>query len=487
MPRFAWTTSADDDDDDDDNDHKDEPWQKATDAVNQHSRSDDDDDDLDYSDDDDDDDENVHWQQFAALHHQASLGTTRFTLDDDSDNEEEEARYRRRWGYTNTNRTTTNDMLVGWTPVTHPPLHHRVDADTAPTQALLRLLCLQNNDNDNHDDDLQRFLARRQREAPPGRRLLLQDSSDPSRRSILREPNHRLVAVGPQSQSSNKVDVEESRQWLEQEHARAAHALQQLLHDQQQCAIQIQQAEQQQQQQFEAEQKEQQKQKEQKEQQQRRAAAAAAAQEEAQQQQQVQLAQQEKAERLQKQQQQRADYVSRAHQLTSQLIALQASVQPFDQNPAAAPRRLRFKKIVNGRVNTLSEHVDKIVQVATEVVQAIAAARQEDEQAQQQAQPELARGKRYLVNLLASKVIVRAQAEGFNGCVVCVCRCRLFLLFDGSMIGAAPDSYDLLFVSFTLVRSSYLHTTHTHTHVDNAGMVFHSPTCWRVWHRKAKI
>ena len=81
-----------------------------------------------------------------------------------------------------------------------------------------------------------------------------------------------------------------------------------------------------------------------------------------------------------------------------------------------------MKKIINGKVNTLSENVDKIKSVAAEVSQAIGAARAEDENIKQQVQagnrdltPEMARGKRYLVDLLSSSVIKRVQAEGFNG------------------------------------------------------------------------
>jgi hypothetical protein len=57
-----------------------------------------------------------------------------------------------------------------------------------------------------------------------------------------------------------------------------------------------------------------------------------------------------------------------------------------------------------------------------EVSQAIGAARAEDENIKQQVEagnrdltPEMARGKRYLVDLLSSSVIKRVQAEGFNG------------------------------------------------------------------------
>ena len=75
-----------------------------------------------------------------------------------------------------------------------------------------------------------------------------------------------------------------------------------------------------------------------------------------------------------------------------------------------------------GRINTLAENTQKIRQVATEVGQAIAQAREEDErikEALERKDPgytsDMARGKRYLVDLLASNTIQRIQADGFNG------------------------------------------------------------------------
>lgn len=122
------------------------------------------------------------------------------------------------------------------------------------------------------------------------------------------------------------------------------------------------------------------------------------------------------------------EYVAAAQRLVSKLVLVRESVAPFETSKLVSQRRLRMKKIVNGKVNTLSESVDKIRQVAHEVSDAIHQARQEDDQMklqmqqakaqqgqQQQVPPELGRGKRYLVDLLASSTIVRAQAEGFNG------------------------------------------------------------------------
>lgn len=118
------------------------------------------------------------------------------------------------------------------------------------------------------------------------------------------------------------------------------------------------------------------------------------------------------------------EYITRADKLIAQLKQLRASVEPFETSKPMGKRRLAMKKVVNGRVNTLSEDVAKIRAVANDVSNAIATSRQEDDQYKAQIDagnqpelytPEMARGKRYFLDLLSSKVVVRVQAEGFNG------------------------------------------------------------------------
>ena len=116
------------------------------------------------------------------------------------------------------------------------------------------------------------------------------------------------------------------------------------------------------------------------------------------------------------------NFIEKAQKLVKQLDVLQQSVEPFDKSKPMAKRRLTMKKIVNGRVNTLSEDVSKILAVASDVNQAIATARQDDatikaqiEAGNPQYSTEMALGKRYFLDLLCSKVVVRVQAEGFNG------------------------------------------------------------------------
>jgi len=111
------------------------------------------------------------------------------------------------------------------------------------------------------------------------------------------------------------------------------------------------------------------------------------------------------------------DYVHQARALVVKLLKLRESVEPFETSKAVGKRRLNMKKIVNGKVNTLSADPAKVHSVALEVVRAINAAKAEDEQMKEnpQATPEMTRGTRYLIDLIASSAIVRVQAEGFNG------------------------------------------------------------------------
>lgn len=119
---------------------------------------------------------------------------------------------------------------------------------------------------------------------------------------------------------------------------------------------------------------------------------------------------------------QATEYITKAKKLVAQLTQVRASIEPFDKNKAISKRRLGMKKIVRGKVNTLSDNAAKVQEVAMEVSQAITTARQEDEQIKQALErkdpgltPDMARGKRYLVDLLASNTIQRVQADGFNG------------------------------------------------------------------------
>lgn len=118
----------------------------------------------------------------------------------------------------------------------------------------------------------------------------------------------------------------------------------------------------------------------------------------------------------------KTEYITKAKKRVAQLVELRASVAPFEKSKNVSRRRLKMKKIVKGKVNTLSQDAGKIQAVANEVTQAILQAKEEDDQLKQQIRAgnrditeEMIRGKRYLIDLLASDTMVRTQAEGFNG------------------------------------------------------------------------
>jgi len=118
----------------------------------------------------------------------------------------------------------------------------------------------------------------------------------------------------------------------------------------------------------------------------------------------------------------KTEYVAKAKKLVHQLVAVRESIAPFEKNKAVSKRRLGMKKVAGGKLNTLSENVGKIQEVAAHVSNAISEARSEDEQIKQALErkeagytSDMTRGKRYLVDLLASNTIQRVQAEGFNG------------------------------------------------------------------------
>jgi hypothetical protein len=114
------------------------------------------------------------------------------------------------------------------------------------------------------------------------------------------------------------------------------------------------------------------------------------------------------------------DYIAKSKKVAEQLQKMQKSIEIFESSKVVSKRRLLYKKTVTGKVNTLVENVAKIQEVANEVSQVITSARNDDDAAKQQSNspPETKIGRRYLIDLLCSKVIVRVQAEGFNGYVV---------------------------------------------------------------------
>ncbi|KAL7531085.1 hypothetical protein ACHAXR_003830, partial [Thalassiosira sp. AJA248-18] len=94
-----------------------------------------------------------------------------------------------------------------------------------------------------------------------------------------------------------------------------------------------------------------------------------------------------------------------------------SSLKEFDKSKAVSRRRLQFKKIVNGKINTLAHDEAKILEVGRVVSEAITNAANDDSSAASSGgyEPVMSMGKKYLLDLLCSNLIVRVQADGFNG------------------------------------------------------------------------
>ena len=165
-----------------------------------------------------------------------------------------------------------------------------------------------------------------------------------------------------------------------------------------------------------------------KEEEERKRLEAAAAQKEKEKQQQPQQQQQQQQAAKENQQQQakssssrpRLDHVEKAHKYMKKLVEVQNSVAAFGDNKAVSKRRLTMKRLSRGKLNTLSADPQKVVNVAAEISQAIAQERRVDEQlkkdeANPAVTPDMARGRRYFCLQIASTVMLRCQAEGFNG------------------------------------------------------------------------
>eukprot|EP00986_Skeletonema_menzelii_P018145 scaffold25709_cov137-Skeletonema_menzelii.AAC.2 len=113
-------------------------------------------------------------------------------------------------------------------------------------------------------------------------------------------------------------------------------------------------------------------------------------------------------------------HVKRAQSLIENLeVVRSSSLAEFDKSKSVSKRRLQFKKVVNGRINTLSHEVNKILDVGRVVVEAIEGASRDDEAAAAGGggggEGVMTMGKKYLLDLLASNLIVRVQAGTFNG------------------------------------------------------------------------
>jgi hypothetical protein len=402
-----------------------------------------DDDELVYSSEDNDYEEDSDESEVEPPHPLGfrSWGRTRFGLNPVPTETME--RFKRQKGYLDPHGY--EDGLDDWTsggyePKTQqfPPISLYIDPKTASTQSLVRYAAYDSSkrarenefDRPTEDDEMdkisQLFQAAAMIEDTTVRRLL----GSPQQQQQLKS-----APFVPEDMSSVQREMDEIRRRMERDHLEAAQALKMIIRRNEQEAEKIIASERRRDEESEREEQAQRQKEEQK----------VAEDQEAEDKEKQKVADkeqlenekirkiQEKQDQLRQKAKDQSDaaeaaiakdreYILKAEKLIGQLVQVRASVEPFENSKALSKRRLGMKKIINGKVNTLSENVDKIRSVAAEVSQAIGAARAEDENIKQQLQagnrdltPEMARGKRYLIDLLSSSVIKRVQAEGFNG------------------------------------------------------------------------
>ena len=112
----------------------------------------------------------------------------------------------------------------------------------------------------------------------------------------------------------------------------------------------------------------------------------------------------------------KTEHITRATTLITKLEEVRStSLKEFDKSKSVSRRRLQFKKIVNGKINTLSHDGHKVLDVAKLVQDAIGNAANDDNAAAGGGDPVATLGKKYLLDLLCANLIVRVQADGFNG------------------------------------------------------------------------
>lgn len=123
----------------------------------------------------------------------------------------------------------------------------------------------------------------------------------------------------------------------------------------------------------------------------------------------------------------KVEYVGVAEGYVTELRGEREGLMFFDKckERSVSKRRLGMKKIAKGKLNTLSLNEGKIRDVAREVVGAIRACAADDDAVRNQIERggggdgslslDMAKGEEYLIDLIASTVTVRVQADGFNG------------------------------------------------------------------------
>lgn len=372
---------------------------------------------LEYSsDEEDEDDEDEHPLGFAS----ASYGVTRFSLEPPPPSHLE---VRRRYGWLDSDTTNGKDWATttaSTMPQQYPPLSYHVSSLTAPATSLLLLRQARPTPDTSVDKISELLNAASLVDATPTPALLATATNRAAShvlKASIQGTRDRELIVKKQMDDLQRADLahqqaaEALRSLLKRHHADAKIILtQEKEHQKRLQELEQAKLEQEEQEQARLEAKEQ----------------ARVQEQNVKEKQLHQLQEKQEQERqavLERQQAQEAaeakkmEYVVKAKSLVAKLVQLRASVEPFESSKAVGKRRLHMKKVVKGKVNTLSTDPSKVQSVAMEVVQVIVDAKAEDEQMKQnpQATPEMSRGKRYLIDLLASTAMVRVQAEGFNG------------------------------------------------------------------------
>jgi chemotaxis protein histidine kinase CheA len=349
----------------------------------------------------------------------SSLGKTRFFLDPPKESVQQ---LKRRLGFTH-ERDDVLDNHHYWedSGQSFPPLSSYTDARTVPMQALLEY-SEYDEERPDQEDSLENLTQRLRNgfsmvECPKALKLMSESQLAGQQMWALCKNSER-----ERQSIQHRMDLETQR--VEKENAETADAFRLLLKRDEQAATKV---EEERRAQEEAE--ELQRDEERKDDEERQREADERQRQQQEKEQKVSDAEEKRKEAIRSQKKQAAEekakkseYVVKAQKLVAKLVDLRASVAPFEKSKNVLRRRINMKKTVKGKVNTLSLDAHKIQSVANDVTNAVQQAREEDEQLKQQAQagnsqitPEMTRGKRYLVDLLASDAMARAQSEGFNG------------------------------------------------------------------------
>jgi hypothetical protein len=331
--------------------------------------------------------------------------------------------YKERWGYLYP-RDDNVDLFESPRPRAYPPIHHHHNYKTAPTSALIRYTVTEHTNKPNNDMERITQLLHAASLAADAEAARL--FSPPKQASI--------ESYGQRNTRRIQAEVDEERRRVERDQKDAISSLMMLIREDEARAESARKAMMEKEAaRLEKEEKERQadelrrqidEQRRQAEEEKRQEREKNAAEEQERTRIKQEKDEQKQAERMKVLEAERKerDFKGRAEKLVGQLQQVRASVAPFETSVATKQRRMRMKRTGGGKLNTLSEDEGKIRSVAAEVGAEIAMSQEEDDNFKRQVQagdksipPEQCRGKRYFIDLLCSKVVVRIQAESFYG------------------------------------------------------------------------